>query len=290
MSIIKSFFKTLSACIRYINTYFKTFVLLFIILLIFILQGKDEKGIENLQKIYINGAILDSTTLVNQIYEVMEDDNIKGVLLDINSPGGAAGASMEISLAIKELKDKKPVIAYAREYMTSGSYLAGSSATYIMANPISIIGSIGVLISSVDISEALKKLGIKPQSLSAGKYKEILNFSKPLKDEDKAYIQEHINDVYNVFTSFVAEQRKLDMNKIQTWADARIFIANEALKVGLIDEVGSIKKAEDKLKELSGVNEAIWKDEKPSTTDFLDKLSTNLSKEVMKSLLNLFYF
>ncbi|WP_300702870.1 signal peptide peptidase SppA [uncultured Campylobacter sp.] len=290
MSIIKSFFKTLSACIRYINTYFKTFVLLFIILLIFILQGKDEKGIENLQKIYINGAILDSTTLVNQIYEVMEDDNIKGVLLDINSPGGAAGASMEIALAIKELKEKKPVIAYAREYMASGSYLAGSSATYIMANPISIIGSIGVLISSVDISEALKKLGIKPQSLSAGKYKEILNFSKPLKDEDKAYIQEHINDVYDVFTSFVAEQRKLDMNKIQTWADARIFIANEALKVGLIDELGSIKKAEDKLKELSKVNEAIWKDEKPSTTDFLDKLSTNLSKEIMESLLNLFYF
>ncbi len=282
MSVIKSFFKALATCIRYINTYFKTFVLLLIILIIFLFNTAKDPA--NLQKIHINGAIIDSSELVNELYKAMSDDSIKGVLLDINSPGGAAGASMEIALAIEELSKIKPVVAYAREYMTSGAYLAASSSTHIIANPISIIGSIGVLLSSVDISEALAKLGIKDQSLSAGKYKEVLSFSKPIKDEERAYMQRHLDDMYEVFSYFVAEKRGLDMKEIKTWADARIFIARKALKVGLIDELGSIKNAEEKLQSLSKIDKAIWKESKSNTLLQELSISLKLVNSFLKSL------
>ena len=186
--------------------------------------ASSDTSFANLQRIYINGAILDSTKLVDEIYAARDNELIKGVLLDINSPGGAAAASMEIALAIDDLSKKKPVVAYARDYMTSGSYLAASSSSYIIANPISTIGSIGVLVSSADISKALEKLGIKASNLSAGKYKQISNISKPLSKDEQAYIQAHIDKVYMIFADFVAKQRSLDIKDMSTWADARIFV------------------------------------------------------------------
>ena len=287
MFVIKAIFNAINSCIKYINTYFKTFVLLFIFVFFVLLANfaSSDTSFANLQRIYINGAILDSTQLVDEIYAARDNELIKGVLLDINSPGGAAAASMEIALAIDDLSKKKPVVAYARDYMTSGSYLAASSSSYIIANPISTIGSIGVLVSSADISKALEKLGIKASNLSAGKYKQISNISKPLSKDEQAYIQAHIDKVYMIFADFVAKQRSLDMKDMSAWADARIFVSKEALEVGLIDEVANIKRAEEKLKELSKVDEAVFKEENSYNQSFIKTLSSDVSKALSEILM-----
>ena len=274
MQFLKNLFAPIGAILGFINKYFKAMIFLLIIFLIFGSDKSTQNINANLASISLSGAIMDDSEILERIKEVSENSAIKGVLLVIDSPGGALSPSVEISQAIKSLNAKKPVIAYAKGTMASGSYLGGVWARKIYANPGSFIGSIGVIMQGLDVSEAAKKLGIGEQVVKAGEFKEAGTMMRAWSEAEKQSLQNLVNQSYDLFTSEVANARKLSLAKRDEWANARVFLANEAKKQGLIDEVGSLQSAKSACEQISGVANPIWQE--PSQYEkMLNKLANN---------------
>lgn len=280
MSFLKGIFKGIGAIFGFVNKYFKTFVLIIILVLIF---GSDPKPKANLAELSLNGTILDARAFLNQIYSLQEDKNIKGVLLNIDSPGGAMSASVEISDAIKNLAKTKPVIAYASGTLASGSYYSAIWANKIYANRGSFVGSIGVILQSADISKLANTLGIKAQIVKAGEFKEAGTFTRAWNEAERAQLQNLVNQSYEMFCKDVASARKLDINKSDSWANARVFLASKAKDLGLIDDTKNYLAVKKELEILSKVKNPIW--QKPSKIDqMMDKISSEAVSKITNSL------
>ena len=281
MEILKLFFKSVAGIFKLINAYFKTAIFLLILFLIF---ANDEQETPNLVQIDLKGVVTDETDVLEQIYKAGKDDDIRGVLLYIDSPGGALAPSVELHTAVKNLRAAKPVVAYAGGSMTSGSYYAGAGANKILANKGAFIGSIGVIMQGADASELAAKIGISQQTVKAGEYKEAGTFMRPWSKIEREQLQELVNASYEMFASDVAADRNLDANKSKEWANARVFLAGDAAKLGLIDEVSDYYSARAELEKLSGVNKAVWL-EKPIFEKFLDERISGAAQSLVGSLL-----
>lgn len=272
------------AIFRFINTYFKAMLFLLIVFLIFF-SGKGESvNLPNLTQINLSGAIMDANEALEKIEAARKDGNIKGVLLYIDSPGGALAPSVELHLAVKNLRAKKPVVAYVGGSMTSGSYYAGAGADRILANPGAFIGSIGVIMQGADASELAAKIGVSQQVVKAGEYKEAGTFVRQWSKVEREQLQELVNASYEMFVSDVAADRNLDANKSKEWANARVFLASDAAKLGLIDEVSDYYSARAELEKLSGVAEPVW--EKPSV---YEKAMQKFINQGTNSLISAFF-
>ncbi|EAJ1244014.1 signal peptide peptidase SppA [Campylobacter jejuni] len=288
MQILKSFFKALGCGIKFINTYFKIFVLLLIVIWILIPSANSSSNLANLERIDLKGEIFDSSAVLEKIINAKNDSNIKGVLFVIDSPGGAFAPSMELALAIKDLKIKKPVLVYASGTMASGSYLAGVGANKILANPASFIGSIGVIMQGADLSGLANKLGIKEQTIQAGEFKSAGTFARAWNENERNFLQGLIDQSYDLFTGFVAKERALDLNKKDQWANARVFLAAKAKELGLIDELSNYENAKKELEKLANVSNPVWKEE-DKIDKFLNRLEGQTSSLISKSLIEIAY-
>ncbi len=269
-------FRWIGKVISYINNHFKA--MLFITLLVFIFNpfGKDTLAKPNLTTIRLEGQIMNPDKVLAQIESAALDSNIKGVLLRVDSPGGALAPSIELSMAIKRLNKIKPVIAYAGGSMTSGSYYASIWTRKIIANPGAFIGSIGVLFQAPNIKPLADKLGIKEQIITAGEYKQMGTFTREWSELERGALKELIDDAYELFINDVASARNLEISEAKEFANARVFIAQKAKDRGLIDEVGSLYIAQKEIEKISGVKTPIWK--KPSEFDsFIKELKANAS-------------
>ncbi len=252
-------FKAISNTIKWIGQHFMGMIFLLILFLVFSPSPTAQTNPANLQEIKLSGVIMDSDAVVKQIEEAQKDTSIKGVLLTVNSPGGAVPPSIEISYAIKELKKHKPVIAYASGIMASGSYYSSIYANKIIANPGSIVGSIGVIMESMNIKELLDTIGVKPQIVQQGTYKQAGTPMREWTEQERAELEQLTLDAYTLFVQDVATARGLDINNSKAYADAHIFSAQRAMSVGLIDEVAVKSTAKREIKELAKVDIAIWK-------------------------------
>ncbi|EAH4556643.1 signal peptide peptidase SppA [Campylobacter jejuni] len=288
MQILKSFFKALGCGIKFINTYFKTFVLLLIVIWILMPSANSSSNLANLERIDLKGEIFDSSAVLEKIINAKNDSNIKGVLFVIDSPGGAFAPSMELALAIKDLKIKKPVLVYASGTMASGSYLAGVGANKILANPASFIGSIGVIMQGADLSGLANKLGIKEQTIQAGEFKSAGTFARAWNENERNFLQGLIDQSYDLFTGFVVKERALDLNKKDQWANARVFLAAKAKELGLIDELSNYENAKKELEKLANVSNPVWKEE-DKIDKFLNHLEGQTSSLISKSLIEIAY-
>ncbi|EAJ5474625.1 signal peptide peptidase SppA [Campylobacter jejuni] len=288
MQILKSFFKALGCGIKFINTYFKTFVLLLIVIWILMSSANSSSNLANLERIDLKGEIFDSSAVLEKIINAKNDSNIKGVLFVVDSPGGAFAPSMELALAIKDLKIKKPVLVYASGTMASGSYLAGVGANKILANPASFIGSIGVIMQGADLSGLANKLGIKEQTIQAGEFKSAGTFARAWNENERNFLQGLIDQSYDLFTGFVAKERALDLNKKDQWANARVFLAAKAKELGLIDELSNYENAKKELEKLANVSNPVWKEEN-KIDKFLNRLEEQASNLISKSLIEIAY-
>jgi len=277
LSFFKKLFSPITATLNFIQNYFKSLV--FILILVLLFAPKDNSSIKapNLATVNISGPIIDAQKVVKSIDDLADDVNIKGVLLLVDSPGGAVAPSVEIALAVKRLKSKKPVVAYAAGIMASGSYYASIWSNKIIANPAATIGSIGVIMEGVNIQNLLEKIGIKPQVAKAGRYKEIGTPFREWTEIEQKAIKEHVLDIYQMFVEDVATARHLNIKDLDKFADAKIFIAKRAKEVGLIDEIGSIKEAKELIRRLSGVEVANWK-EKSKFEQYMEKFADGLAK------------
>jgi len=265
-------FKAISNTIKWIGQHFMGMI--FLLILFVVLSPSDKPGDPaNLQEIKLSGPIMDSDAIIKEIEKAQEDEAIKGVLLNVNSPGGAVPPSIEISYAIKELKKHKPVIAYASGIMASGSYYGSIYATKIVANPGSIIGSIGVIMESANIKELMDNIGIEPQTVKQGTYKQAGTPMRKWTTEERAELEQLTLDTYTLFVKDVATARGLDINNSKEYADAHIFSAQRAMSVGLIDQIGIKSQVKKELQELAKVTKPVWK-KKDKFESFMEQIDT----------------
>lgn len=283
-NFLKIIFSPIIAILDFITRYFKTIVFLTIMYFLVFDSNesiKETNNFANLQKIELSGPIMDVSKTLEELEKAKVDKNIKGILLVVNSPGGAVAPSVELAYAIKELNDIKPVVAYASGVIASGSYYASIWANKIIANPGSMVGSIGVIMQGVNAEELMTKIGISTQTVKAGKYKESGTPTRKWLDYEEKQLQSVIDDTYEMFITDVANARKLDVKNHILFADAKIFTAKQAKEVGLVDEVATISFAQDTLSTLAKVETPVWK-KQDKFDKFMDKfLSQAISKVVM---------
>ncbi|RLA74564.1 MAG: signal peptide peptidase SppA [Epsilonproteobacteria bacterium] len=280
INFIEKIFLPITAPIRFVQRNFKS--VLFFTILLYIVLNIDKETLStasaNLAQVEIVGPIILSDNIIKQLDKIKNDENIKGVLIKINSPGGAVDASVEIAYAIKELNELKPVVSYASGVIASGSYYASLYSSKIIANPGSIVGSIGVIISGINTEKLMEKIGIETQTIKAGKYKSVGTSARAWDDIEKQELSKVINDTYDMFVDDVLKARKLQIDK-NMFADGHIFTARQAKDIGLIDEVATISKAKEFLIKKAKVDKPVWQEE-DRFEKFVKQVNTSLIKSI----------
>ncbi|MCK4264759.1 signal peptide peptidase SppA [Candidatus Babeliales bacterium] len=200
--------------------------------------------------INVTGMILDPSFYVKNIQKFLKKDEVKGLILKINSNGGLPGASQAIFSELKRFKKTKPIVAVVHDMAASGSYYVAAAADKIVANPSTIIGSIGVLMQLPNVKAFLNRYDLDMRLLHAGKYKTSGSIFKDMTAEETIHLEELMYDSYDQFVKDMAEARKLDISKKDDWANGKIFTGNQALKLGLIDQLGSLTDAKETTRKL----------------------------------------
>ncbi|MDX9913675.1 MAG: S49 family peptidase [Candidatus Moranbacteria bacterium] len=202
-----------------------------------------------------NGNSLSDETaseyIVSALMEAEANDDIKAIILEIDSYGGLPVASYEINQALHQ-EISKPVVAMVRNAATSGAYLVAVAADTIFASPYSDIGGIGITMSYLDYAKQNNQDGLTYNSLSAGKYKDYGDPNKPLTDEEKTLIMRDLNIIHEDIIRVIATDRNLDINKVRALADGSSMPGQMAKDNGLIDEIGGITEVESYLKDKIG--------------------------------------
>ena len=261
MELLKKKFLPITAPLKFIQNNFKAMLFLLLLYLLFAPQTQNEFKQNNLQTIQLTGEIMNVDEVLQQLQKAEENKDIKGVLFVVDSPGGAVAPSIELSMAIKRLTQTKKVVVYAKGTIASGSYYASIWADKIVANPGSMVGSIGVVMQGADLSEVMSKIGIKTQTIQAGRYKLVGTPTREWKDFEKNELNKVIQNTYDMFTQDVATARHLEIKKRDIFANAHIFTASQAKDVGLIDSLGVEYDAKQLLISLSGVKDPQWNKE-----------------------------
>lgn len=193
-----------------------------------------------------------------QLRRAAEDDKVKGVLIQLDSPGGGLCASDIIRHELMQLQEagKKVVICIGALAASGGLYIS-APADYIVANPTALVGSIGVIMTRFQVKEMIRKLGIKYDPIKSADMKDIGSPFRDLSQEERKYFQDLIYDFNERFISIVSDGRKLDIEAVRKLANGKIYSAEQALDYGLIDMIGYFDDALEKTKELAGVKEPL---------------------------------
>lgn len=193
----------------------------------------------------------DLESLKRALLQATEDKSVKAIVLRIDSPGGEVTASDTIYHAVKEAAKKIPVVVYMDSMAASGGYYVSCGATKIVANETTLTGSIGVIIQSLNYSGTFGKVGMETMTFVSGAFKDTLGGSRPMRDEEKAYVQGLVTNMYQRFLGIVSEARKIDPETLKAGiADGRVFTGGEALKNKLVDQTGYIEDAYATAREL----------------------------------------
>lgn len=180
--------------------------------------------------------------LLETIEELKSDKSNKGIILKINSPGGSVYESDELYLALKSYGENKILVAYMENMAASGGYYISCAAERIYANRNTLTGSIGVISGqSIDLTGLFSNLGIKYTTITSGKNKNMGNVNEPLTKEQQDILQGISDEVYQQFTGIVSDDRGLPLEDVIKIADGRIYTANQAQKLGLIDQIGTLE-------------------------------------------------
>jgi len=191
----------------------------------------------------ISGGV-STEVLANQIEIAVEDNSVKAIILDIDSPGGTVDGTFELADRIFELRGTKPIVGFANGLMASAAYAFGAACDCVfVSGDTTTVGSIGVVATHVDVSEAEKRSGYVTTEIYAGKYKRISSQYAPLTTEGKASIQDGVDALYSVFVEKVSLFRDAPVSTVlEDMADGRLFIGQQVISAGLADGVSSIDK------------------------------------------------
>jgi protease-4 len=203
--------------------------------------GSSGKGSVGLIK--VEGTIMMSTSVVEQLEKARKDPKIKAVVVRLDTPGGAVAASQEIFEEVKKVDGVKPVIASMGNVAASGGYYIACGARRIFANQGTLTGSIGVRMEHINIGELLNWAKVSHETLKSGYFKDIGAFDRPMTDEERALLQGFLTDLHAQFKETVATSRNIPIEEVEKLSDGRIFSGEEAVDLKLVDEIGGLTDA-----------------------------------------------
>ena len=231
--------------------------------------------------------------VIRDLRKLKDDNDVKAVVLRVNSPGGSAFASEQIWHAVKELKTKKPVIVSMGDYAASGGYYISCVADTIVAEPTTLTGSIGIFGIIPNVKGLTDKIGLSYDVVKTNKYADFGNIMRPFNEDERSLLQMMITEGYDTFVSRCAEGRHMTKEAIEKIAEGRVWTGETAKKLGLVDELGGIDKALDIAVAKAGI-ESYTVVSYPAKQDFfsslLDTKPTNyVESQLLKSKLGEFY-
>ena len=208
---------------------------------------------EKIGVVSITGTISSSKKISSELVKFAKDDSISAIILRINSPGGGVGASQEIYREVQKITPQKPVVVSMGSVAASGGYYVAAPATKIVSNPGTITGSIGVFIQFVRLEELLNKIGVDLEIVKSGEFKDMGSPDRKLTQRDRDILDALIKDLQGQFVSAVASGRNLSVEKVQEFADGRIFSGARAKDLGLVDYMGNFQDAVEITKKIVGI-------------------------------------
>lgn len=199
---------------------------------------------ESVALIRIEEEIRESKSVIERLEKARENPLIRGVVIYLNTPGGAVVPCQEMVDEINRLRDGgKVVVASLGIIAASGGYYIASAADRIVANPGTITGSIGVIMEFPSVEELTKKIGVEMRVIKSRKYKDIASPFRKMENEERELLQDVVNDVYNQFVDEVVKGRGIERDSVLKIADGRIFSGKKAKEFGFVDTLGSLKDA-----------------------------------------------
>jgi protease-4 len=222
-----------------------------ILVIVVMSSGTSEEGEYDLSGsgakiavVELNGTILSSREVVSTLQTLAENSSVKAILLRVDSPGGGVAASQEIYEEVKSVRDSvKPVVVSMGALAASGGYYVSCGATRIIANPGTITGSIGVIATFPNFTKLMDKIGLQMNVIKSGEYKDSGSPFRPETKGDEKVFQGVVDNSYQQFLGVVSKERKLSVDNLKKFADGRVFTGVQALKLGLIDTLGSFEDA-----------------------------------------------
>ena len=240
--------------------------------------GLKTKATQRIAVVDIDGAIgprVKANDYVRLLRSIEENDNIRAVVLDIDSPGGSATGSNYLYTAVRSLARKKPVVAFIRGVGASGAYMLAAPASRIVAIPGAIIGSIGVISMRPLVYEALDRIGVRMTVTKSDRLKDMGSMFREPTDEEKRKEQELVDDLYDQFLEAVADGRGMDKARVKTVATGEIYTARRCKDLGLVDELGDLERAIDLAAELGDApRKPVWMKPKRGLREVLSAMST----------------
>lgn len=245
------------------------FVLIALALLSFFLSliQKVPLGEKKVALVRIEGVILDSRKVIEELRKYAEDSSVEAVVIRVNSPGGGVAPAQEIYDEVIKLREVKKVVVSMGAVAASGGYYIASPADKIVANPGTITGSIGVIMELPNLEGLMEKIGVKTEVIKSGKHKDIASAFRSMTEEEKKILGDLLSDVHEQFITAVSESRDMDYDVIKKIADGRIFTGKKAKELGLVDDLGNLQYAIQLAGELSGI------EGEPRVVSKKDKLS-----------------
>lgn len=241
---------------------------------------KDKIGV-----VSVEGVINDSKEITEQLDDFARDDSIVAVVLRVDSPGGGVAVSQEIYNAVVELRKTKKVVASMGSIAASGGLLVACAADKIVANPGTITGSISAIMHFANAEELMKKIGVKSSVIKSGQYKDIGSPFRDMSPEEKAIVQELVDDIFNQFVDVIVKDRKLSRENVVAIADGRVFSGRRAKELGLVDELGDMTTAAKLASKLAGRNgkyDLVYPAQK--RTSFLEYFMEGAASQISNSL------
>jgi protease-4 len=229
------------------------FLLLIVVSILLVMLQKTIPIGDRVALIRIEGVITDSRETTEELKEYVKNPSIKAIVLRVDSPGGAVAPSQEIYEEVRKAVAKKKVLVSMGSVAASGGYYIASPATRIIANPGTLTGSIGVIMEIPNIEGLMNKLGIKTEVVKSGKHKDIASMFRGIGKEEREILQGVLDNVHTQFIKAVAEGRKMLPSDVEKIADGRVFTGEQALKAGLIDELGNLEDTVQAAAKLSGI-------------------------------------
>jgi protease-4 len=248
------------------------------------LRGR-EAGLmfgEKVGVLEVKGVIADVQPTIQDLAKFRKDSSVKAVVLRIESPGGGVSPSQELYQEIRRTVREKPVVVSMGSVAASGGYYIACAAHKIYANPGTITGSIGVILQFTNFEELLKKIGFRMEVVKSGPYKDVGNPGREMTAEEKAYLQSMVDNVHQQFVRDVARGRQMKVEKVQEVADGRIFTGEQAMELGLVDELGNLKDAIDaagKMAAIEGEPKIVYPEKKKKSVFdyFFDRITEKLA-------------
>ena len=229
------------------------FVITIVVSLVLVFFQKHIPMGERLALLRVEGPILDSKDVIDELKAYVKDPSIKAIVLRIDSPGGAVAPSQEIYEEIRKAVTKKKVVVSMGSIAASGGYYIAAPATRIVANPGTLTGSIGVIMEIPNVEGLMNKIGVKTEVIKSGRHKDIASVFRGIKKEEREILQGVLDNVHEQFIKAVAEGRKMLIEDVKRIADGRVFTGEQALKAGLVDEIGNLEDAIKSAAKLAGI-------------------------------------